>query len=256
MLLGHEDKIGIFKKLFAENNLSHAYLFFGDAEIGKCLFAKSLAYFLESGKFEISEILLIDAQFLCANEKDIIGIDEIRDLKGFLWQTPLRSKKRTVIIDEAEKLTPEAQSALLKIVEEPPSHALLIFIAAQTQILFPPLLSRLIQIYFPRLSHSKIKEILIKNYEVQPRKAEIIAGDSFGRLGRALNILNGRQEDFEGFNIEKAVEERILLLRKKQVLKNAKNLSRLLERQSLLKRYNLNPSLQMKALEILSRTNE
>ncbi len=256
MLFGHDDKIKIFKKLVSENNLGHAYLFFGDAEIGKCLFAKHFAYFLESDKFEIGETPLIDTQFLRANEKGVIGIDEIRNLKRFLWQTPLRSKKRMAIIDEAEKLTPEAQGALLKIVEEPPSHALLIFIAAQTQMLFPPLLSRLVQIYFPRQSHSEIKEILIKNFDVEPGKAEVIANESFGRLGRVLNNLASQDRSARNSEIETILEEKILALAKKNILKNAKSLSRLLEKQALLKRYNLNPNLQAKAIEVLSHINE
>lgn len=256
MLLGHENKVTIFKKLAEENNLSHAYLFFGDQQIGKFLFAKSLAYFLEFGKFEISEELLIDAHILSANEKNIIGIEEIRNLKGFLWQTPLRSKKRTVIINDAEKLTPEAQSALLKIVEEPPSHALLIFIAAQTQMLFPPLLSRLIKVYFPRHSRARIKEILAEHFNLESVKAQKIADASFGRLGRALNALNGQEKNFHDPEIETILEEKILALAKRNLIKNSENLSRLLERQILLKRYNLNPALQAKAVEILSRINE
>lgn len=248
MLFGHSDKIKVFKELVDGGYLSHAYLFFGDAQIGKSHFAKLLAYYLEFGKFEEVSDLLIDAAWFLPDEKGTIGIGAVRDVKKFLWQTPLRSPRRLAVIDGAEALTPEAQSALLKIVEEPPPHALLIFIAHDLQVLFPPLLSRLSKIYFPRLSKKEVEEILVGHYKVSVANAKAVALRSFGRMGRALKLLErSGKEAADGLEAE--LEQKIIDLRGRDIFKNSKKLVWLLDREMLLKRFNLNQNLQRKAVE-------
>lgn len=247
-MFGHEDKIKLFKKLAGEDNLSHAYLFFGDAQIGKFLFAKALANFLENGKFEVAAEPLLDAEVFSSDEKGTIGIDAMRDLKKFLWQTPFRSSRRLAIINEAEKLTPEAQSSLLKIIEEPPRGCFVIFVTYESDVLFPPLASRLTKIYFERMPEAKIEDVLSTHYKISREKAKIVAHESFGRIGRAIDLLSGKKRGENG-DIQSDLEERILFLRKKGIIKNAKILSRLLERETFLKRYNLNQNIQKKAVE-------
>lgn len=250
MLFGHEKLIAVFRRLAAENKLSHAYLFFGDAGIGKFSFAKSLAYFLEGGSFEPTGETLIDTGIFSPDEKNIIGIDAVRGLKRFLWQTPLRSPKRIAIINRAEALTTEAQSALLKIVEEPPRDSLIIFITCNDQVLFPPLLSRVAKVYFRRMKKIQIENFLIDNYGIAKEKAGFIAIDSFGRIGRAVEMMNGAPRRYSNNdNIELSLENKILSLRKSGILKNTKILSHLLQRETFIKRYNLNPNLQKKAAE-------
>ncbi len=256
MLFGHEDKIKAFKKLIGEGKLSHAYLFYGDAQIGKFSFAKSLGSFLESKNFQLSEEPLIDAKIFSPadsagkpNDMGTIGIDAVRGIKHFLWQTPFRSPKKLAIIDEAQALTREAQGALLKIVEEPPPHGLLIFIASNLEIFSPPLLSRLIKIYFRRLPDEKLEKILIENFNAAPAKAKTIAENSFGRIGLALGLLNGGKTNEAEDNLENDLENEILALRKRDIFKNAVLIAWLLEKESALKKYNLNKNLQKKAIE-------
>lgn len=245
MLFGHEDKTENFKRLIKENSLSHAYLFFGDNQIGKFTFAKSLAYFLETGEFEIGPKPLIDFLMIQPDlEKDSIGIETVRQIRNFLFQKPLRSAKKTVVIDQAEKLTDEAQPALLKIVEEPPPDSLLILIAADPIVFLPALASRCQKIYFRRLSGQVLEEILKEHYRLPAVQAKKISVDSFGRLGRALNLMKGETRNMESF--EFWLENNILNLRK-DLKKNSKALAWLLERELLVKRYNLNENLQQKA---------
>lgn len=265
-IFGHEDKIELFKKLIREGNLGHAYLFYGDSEIGKFLFAKSLANFLAApislGRaspnfFEVGrEGTLLDSRVFTPNEKNSIGIEEARELKSFLWQTPLVSEKRLAIINDCHLLTPEAGGAMLKIAEEPPKHGTLIFITHAPQALFPPLLSRFAKVYFKRMPKERIKSLLADIYKIPLQKAEVIAINSFGRIGRAINLLKGENAN-EKMNLESEIEEEILALSRKNLIKNAEALSWLLERESLLKRYNLNQNLQKKAMdyEITNYTN-
>ncbi len=155
MYIGRQYLVSRFQALVQSNQLAQSYVFFGEPQVGKCFFAEHLAYLLERGEFAITGRPLQDAQVL----RDVNGIDDMRLLKHFLWQKPVFSSRRTVVIDQADRLTPEAQNAILKITEEPPAHSLLILIATHTENLLPPLASRLQKIYFGRLTDPELQSI-------------------------------------------------------------------------------------------------
>lgn len=247
MITGHEQLWVSFEKQVRENALGHAYLFFGDAQVGKATFALCLATLIEKGVFESPVEPLSDMVHFLPNEKGSIGIDEVRALKRFLWQTPFNSHKRVAIVDGAHTLTPEAQGAMLKIVEEPPAHGLLILITYEPQVLSAPLLSRCEKIYFLRMSRKALATFLIKEKTLTEKRAEEIAAKSYGRVGRALQLLAAAPEATD--DISKSIESRIILLREKGVVANSGKLAWLLERESLVAQYNVNSPLQKKAVE-------
>ncbi len=253
MLFGYDKRTEVFQKLIDGKKLSQSYLFYGDKGIGKNAFANLLAYALESGKFEKTDEPLLDAFFVSRDlETSSLGIEKVSEIKRFLWQKPVKSLHRLVVVDDSEDLTPEAQGALLKIVEEPPAHALLIFIAHDSGVFLPPLLSRLSKVYFPRMSKEEIAGILLGKFKVSKEKAREIAGRSFGRLGRALLLLDGKEASTEE-DLASDLENKILKLRENSLKKNAGVLAWLLDRETLIKRYNLNMNLQRKAMnEILN----
>lgn len=252
MFFGYEDKRHRFETLAQSHMLRHAYLFFGDDGVGKKTFAFMFANFLESGIFATPEKSLIDSTVFSPNEKGIIGIDEMRKLKKFLFQKPFISSKRFAIIDQSEHLTEEAASALLKIVEEPPPHALLIFVAQNTESFFPPLLSRFTKEYFPRLSNEEVEKILKKHYAVQEKRAKEIAVQCFGRLGCAIGQIEKKKEKKkEEETIQNTIERRIFELRAKDRITHSKKISWLLNRLTLVKRYNVNPKLQSKGVQYI-----
>ena len=260
MLYGLEDKIEEFKKAVKKDNLRQSYLFFGEPQIGKFTFASSLVNFLENKEFipSISRRPLIDAEFFLPDESGSIGIDAVRRLKKFLYQRPIVSSRRSAVFDSAESLTSEAQNALLKIIEEPPQFSLIIFISHETSVFSPTLASRFTKVYFPRLNQKSIEKFLKERFKVDSNKAALTAKQSFGRIGRAVQLLQslpgGRQgppsktDKAEIESLSKYLEELILSLHK-NLLKNSSKLSWLLEREELVKRYNLNPKLQFKAIQ-------
>lgn len=158
MIIGHKTTIDDFKDLIARGRLGHGYIFFGSSMVGKRTLALGLGSFLESKKFELptgDEVLqdtkIIDVDFMKTinpDTKDSIGIDAVREIKNFLWQKPNMSSRRTLIIDNAELLTTEAQNALLKITEEPPVSSLLILVTSDIESILPTIVSRLPKIYF------------------------------------------------------------------------------------------------------------
>ncbi|MBI2034469.1 MAG: hypothetical protein HYT11_01925 [Candidatus Levybacteria bacterium] len=81
-----------------------------------------------------------------------ISISQIRALKKHLFQKPIASKKKIVIIKKAQLLTREAQNALLKILEEPPAHAIIIMLASDEKLLLSTITSRVITV---RVGHDK-----------------------------------------------------------------------------------------------------
>ncbi len=249
MFFGHEDKIKIFKKLVYDGNLSHAYLFYGYPQIGKFYFSKLLAFFLETGEFEITDKFLIDTRIFSPNENKVIGIEIVRELKRFLFQKPFKSPRRLAIINDANKLSKEAESSMLKIVEEPPPAAMIIFIVHDPRVLFSPLLSRLISVYFSSFSEDEIREIAVRNYKLSASKAEDITKKSFGRIGRAINLIEGIEELSTEDDLKKEIEERIVNLYIKDVRRNSRILAWFLNREADLQRFNLNVNLQRKAVD-------
>lgn len=219
----------VFKKLADADKLSHAYLFFGEANEKKFIFALSLANYLENKEFKPLErnileecfIILPDGKGFPAGRQGIIGIDEIKKIENFLYQKPVLSKKRTAIIKDADSLTPEAQNATLKIVEDSPEGSLLIFIAKDESSLLPPLASRLQKIYFSETAALK--------------KAD------------ASILKMGLEEIIEKDKIDEYFESLIAELRKDPV-KNIGKLKEALKRLTLIKRFNTNKKLQLKCL--------
>ncbi len=85
--------------------------------------------------------------FIISPEKTSVTIGQVRNLKRHIFQKPVQYKFKFVIIEEASSLTDEAQNALLKILEEPPSHAILVLEAKNQHSLLPTILSRVIVIH-------------------------------------------------------------------------------------------------------------
>lgn len=200
------EKLHQFRKLRDKGKIAGSYLFFGQKGIGKFDFAVSLLNFLEIQN-------LID-NMIVSPKNNSIGIDEVRAVKRFLCQKPFTSPYKGVIFDQAEKLTPESQNTLLKIVEEPPTYGLIIFIAQTPDVFLPTLFSRLTKVYFPNI---------IRNIEAI-------------------------QSNIQGTDLEKLIWKKILFLRK-DIYKNHKKISWLLQKDFLLKKLNLNQKLQERVIQ-------
>lgn len=256
MLFGYEKRENDFKEAALSGALGHAYLFFGDLGIGKRTFAYSFANFLENGSFDIPHAPLLDAQIFSPDEKNVFSIDKAREIKIFLSRRPFRSPRRTVIVDDSETLTEEAQASLLKVVEEPPPSGLVIFIASREEIFFRPLLSRLTRIYFPRMSSKELTRVLESRYGIETAKAEKAVRDSFGSIGRALSALFPAEGKEREYDFGEELEKEILSLRRRGVFKNASLIAELLRKESFWKRYNLNGPLQKKSVSYIIQKHE
>ncbi|MEX2054321.1 MAG: hypothetical protein WD883_02165 [Candidatus Colwellbacteria bacterium] len=188
MLVGHDDKEKIFKDLFNKGNLSHGYLFFGEDQVGKKTFSLALANFIEKGEFTKPLTVLSETRLVTLTQNSI-GIDEMREAKQFLSQRPALSPRRILIVDDAHKLTPDAQDAILKLTEEPPESSLIILISPTLDALSSTLGSRLQRIYFPRVGTKEIEALLKKTSPLKADEITRIAKLALGRPGRAISLL-------------------------------------------------------------------
>ncbi len=273
-IVGHDNVIESLKRLAKNKTLSHGYLFYGPAMVGKCLVAKSLAGFLENGEFHATDIL-VDGKVIAPNDKETIGIDAVREIKNFLWQKPIKSERRTVVIDRGEKMTAEAQNALLKIAEEPPASSLLILVASDGKAIFQTLASRLEKFYFPTVKEKKIFAWLKDELKIKSEEARKFARASFGAPGLALSLKNdkkftdllrtaekflklksGRKEfikdliDEKDFKFSKFIDAVIFCLASEPKTMPTSLWHRLLELRKRNEDFSLNPRLQLENLNI------
>jgi len=147
------------KKLFKENSLNHAYIFFGDNHHELKKQALDLASFIEDNK-NLSDTYILQPK----EDENSIGIERVREAKTFLYIKPLINSKRILIIEEGESLTTESQNALLKIIEEAPKFSLIIILVKHKSLLLETIISRAQSIFIenknkPILSDKEIKEV-------------------------------------------------------------------------------------------------
>jgi len=212
-IIGHEAIINDLKDLSARGVLGHGYIFVGPSMVGKRTVAAALGHYLEKGVFApprggseeemepeadhqevLQDMKIIDVAFMKMLNPDAsgdsIGIDAAREVKTFLWQKPNTSARRTLIIDNAELLTTEAQNALLKITEEPPASSLLILITSDSESILPTIVSRLPKIYFGAVAQMAIEERLVSDEHLTKAKAAALARRSLGKPGIAWRMLH------------------------------------------------------------------
>ena len=217
----------IFQKLIKTNNLAQGYLMFGRPEVD---FVKKIANFLETEEWKLSTRPLIDFLFIEPDEKGKISLDTAKRVRGFLWQKPIQSQRRLVVIDQAETLTPQAQNALLKIVEEPPAYGLLILLAPDPEVLISPLQSRLQKIFCNKPSrkvNTNKAQTFLKSNSVK-RSAIIKAVVSDNKLLK--EFIRGVMTELD-----------------KDPIGNFRALKELTYRWNMISRYNTNKKLQLEA---------
>jgi DNA polymerase III subunit gamma/tau len=191
-LVGQEHITAALTAAIAKGAVAHAYLFTGPRGTGKTSVARILAHAVNGFTYDESatnlDIIEIDA---ASNRR----IDEIRDLRDKVHIAPSIGKYKVYIIDEVHMLTKEAFNALLKTLEEPPSHV--IFILATTDLHKVPdtIISRTQRYSFRPIEASKIVEHLAyiakeEGIEADPGALELIAQHADGGFRDAISLLD------------------------------------------------------------------
>lgn len=176
--------VRVLEAAVAQKKIAHAYLFAGGRGTGKTSMARALARAVGTAERDIYEM---DA----ASNR---GIDEVRELRDSTASLPFESTYKFYIIDEAHALTPQAWQALLKTIEEPPSHV--VFILATTELDRVPdtIISRCQTFRFKKPSHETLKKLVLdvakkEGSTLSPGGAELIALMGDGSFRDTLGIL-------------------------------------------------------------------
>jgi DNA polymerase-3 subunit gamma/tau len=206
--IGQENMVKTLTNALAQDMISHAYLFSGPRGSGKTSLARLLAKAVnceqrKKGQFEPCNKCSSCLEIAQGQAMDLIeidaashrGIDEMRSLREGIRFVPSKSKYKVFVIDESHQLTKEASNALLKTLEEPPSHA--IFVLATTEIhkMIPTIVSRCQRFNFRKLKVEEILkklEIICQKEGVKPEKAALtlIAQSAQGSLRDAESLLD------------------------------------------------------------------
>lgn len=192
-----------------QKNISHAYLFTGDVGSGKhtmsAAFVKALLCESPTADGDSCGRCKSCLQAESKNHPDIhyishekfnIRVDEIREqLNNDVQIKPYGSPYKVYIISDAQRMNEQAQNALLKTLEEPPSYAVIILLCDNASSLLPTITSRCITLQMKPVSKEEIAEYLMTKKQMESDRAQIAAGFCQGNIGQAIRFASS--EDFQ-----------------------------------------------------------
>ena len=183
-----------------KGKINHAYMFEGIEGIGKETFAYDLAKIL----LETPHLENAPDCIRVKPEGDSIKIAQIRNLQSDIVIKP-HKKYKIYIIDKAEKMTVEAQNALLKTLEEPPEYAIIILVTNNKEGLLPTIRSRCEIVKFTPIPFIEIKNYLI-NQGIEPNRANLLSSFSRGSMKKALELASSNEFYEMKENVQKYIE--------------------------------------------------
>ena len=202
-VVGHKDIIQYIRNAVTSGQVSHAYIMNGERGSGKKLLASLFAMTLlcEKKGPDPCNICHSCVQANSGNHPDIIrvthekpntiSVDDIREqVNNTVAIKPYQGPYKVYIIDHAELMTPQAQNALLKTIEEPPEYAVFMLLTENAQVLLPTINSRCVMLKLRNIKDTLIKRYLMENLLVPDYKADVCTAFAQGNMGRAIMLAN------------------------------------------------------------------
>jgi DNA polymerase-3 subunit delta' len=212
-IVGQEQIKEHLMNALAAGKISHAYILNGEKSSGKEFIARVFAMALqcEKGGNNPCQECHSCRQALSDNQPDIIyvshekpntiSVDDIRaQVNGDVAIKPYSSRYKVYIINEAEKMTTQAQNAILKTLEEPPEYAVIIMLTSNVNALLPTILSRCVVLNMKPVPDEKVRGFLMKEMHVPDYKADICVAFARGNIGKAKALASS--EEFEKVKAE------------------------------------------------------
>lgn len=226
-VVGHERAVGILRASIRTDRVTHAYLFTGmegsgkrtlaiafamavncqaDAPAGQewpdvpCGICASCVRFARGAHPDLVEVNL-QTQSLAMGDgggKSKSGpakelrIDAIREMQASVGLSPHSARWKIFIVGDAEKMNEEASNALLKTLEEPPAHTIIILLAPDEGSVLPTISSRCFVLPLRAMSRESVARALVEKWGAEREQAELSAALSGGRLGYAVRLMEDR----------------------------------------------------------------
>ncbi len=199
-VIGHEWALDLLARALRSGRPSHAYLFTGQAQVGKTTVARAVAQALVCERQtagdgapcgacgacqRVAENRYPDVQFVAA-AKNALQIDQIRALQADAAISPLEGRYKVFVVSEIERATLPAANALLKTLEEPPPQVVLLLTSSRRDLVLPTILSRCQVINLRPLPAPQINAALQERWQVDAERALLLTRLSAGRLGWAV----------------------------------------------------------------------
>ncbi|WP_195513103.1 DNA polymerase III subunit delta' [Dorea longicatena] len=202
-VVGHKDILKYISSAVENNRVSHAYILNGERGSGKKMLANLFAMTLlcETGDNEPCGKCHSCKQAESGNHPDIIrvthekpnsiSVDDIRtQVNNTVDIKPYQGPYKVYIIPQADMMTPQAQNAILKTIEEPPSYAVFLLLTENAETLLPTINSRCVMLKLCNIKDTLIKKYLMENLEIPDYKADMCTAFAQGNMGRAIMLAN------------------------------------------------------------------
>ena len=240
-IIGNDEIKKYFQNSIKTNQLSQSYLFVGTEGIGKLLMAKEFAHkllCLETEKKDGCECKSCKCfesdnhpDYSLINENgETIKIEQIRKITNKISEQPIMSKRKVYIINDCEKMTPEAQNCLLKTLEEPPEFTVIILVSSNENLILNTVKSRCMTIKFKNIANEELQKYAMDKLGFAQMTENFLKSLN-GSIGKAI-IQKENQEKF--LEIEKLInelenEDIITIMNNSKVIYDKENINTILD---------------------------
>ena len=205
-IVGNETIKNLLIQSLNNNRILQSYMFIGISGIGKKKLANEFAKEIIKAKQKdnIPDLLNIEP------DGNSIKIEQIREMQKKIQEKPIASDRKVFIIDDADKMTKEAQNCLLKTLEEPPQYATIILIGTNENSFLTTIKSRCMILRFNKLSDEEMKKYLNENMEITEVTQTML--DMYqGSIAKAITLKNKEKKYFEIENLVNQIAEKDLI---------------------------------------------
>ncbi len=202
-IIGQESIKTYFQGVMAQDKIAHAYLLEGEQSSGKEFIANIVAMTAQCTDKQTVDGMIQPCgkcqscmQTMTMNQPDVIyvthekdnsiSVEEVRtQINDTIHIKPYSSRYKIYIVSEADKMTPQAQNALLKTLEEPPSYAIILLLITNVEKILDTISSRCVMLRMQPVSETLLKKYLLEEVQIPDYKVSLCIAFARGNLGKA-----------------------------------------------------------------------
>jgi len=207
LVIGHDKEKLYLKQVIKEKRLPHAVMLEGSEGIGKRSLSLQMtqAIFCESLSGDACGVCRNCIKMMHDNHPDFMLIEpdgnqiknaQIEAFQEFVNIKPYDAAYKVIVIKDADRMNASSQNRILKTLEEPPAHVIVIMLTTNSESLLPTVLSRALIIKLSGVHQNLVVDYLMKLYDTSQEEAEMIAKLSEGSIGKAIEYMTS--DSFEG----------------------------------------------------------